>query len=214
MGKYPPPFYSSPPEKALFAQGYHYIAGIDEAGRGPLAGPVVAAAVILPENHSLRGTLDSKKLTPSMREKVYEIILSQSIAFGFGVVDQREIDRINIHRASLKAMEIAVSNLPLSVEYLLIDGLHPINVSIPQKPLKYGDFVSPLIGAASVMAKVVRDRIMEKYHQVYPCYNFAKNKGYGTQEHVEAIRKYGHCPLHRKTFKGVIPQRDLFKTNL
>lgn len=203
-----PSHYLSPPEDVLFKQGYRYIAGIDEVGRGPLAGPVVAASVILPENHSLTGILDSKKLSPQRREKIFEVIQSQSLSYGFGIVDQWEIDRINIHRASLRAMEIAVNNLYGPIEYLLIDGIHPINSSIPQVTVKHGDYISPLIGAASVMAKIIRDRIMEKYHQLYPVYNFARNKGYGTQEHLEAIKQYGYCSLHRKTFKGVVFHQD------
>jgi len=209
MRKQSLPFSSCPvpPENTLFKQGYRNIAGIDEAGRGPLAGPVVAAAVVLPPNHSLRGTFDSKLLSFSRREKIFEIIRSQSICYSFGIVDQWEIDRINIHQASLKAMEIAVNNLPSEVEYLLIDGIYPINSSIPQKTVKHGDRISPLIGAASILAKVIRDRIMEKYHQLYPYYNFAKNKGYGTQEHQKALKQFGYCPLHRKTFRRVISSR-------
>ena len=200
----------SPPERALFKQGYRYIAGIDEAGRGPLAGPVVAASVILPRQHSLPEVLDSKKLSPSLREELFHVIRRESLSFGIGIVDQWEIDRINIHRASLRAMEIAVSHLDGPVDYLLIDGIHSIKSSIPQLPVKHGDFLSPVIGAASVLAKVIRDRLMERYHQLYPLYNFAKNKGYGTEEHREALQAYGHCSLHRKTFVGVLSQRDLF----
>ncbi|MCD6353531.1 MAG: ribonuclease HII [Proteobacteria bacterium] len=214
MGNKPPLIECfTPPEDDLFEKGYKYVAGIDEAGRGPLAGPVVAAAVIFPKNHSLRGsgTLDSKKMLPVRREKVFKMIQSLSLAVAFGIVDQWEIDRINIHRASLKAMEIAASNLYNSADYLLIDGLHKINSSLPQLTVKHGDFISPLIGSASVIAKVIRDRIMEKYHQLYPGYNFAKNKGYGTEEHREAIRRYGYCSLHRKTFRGVVFYQDLIK---
>lgn len=196
-----------PPESILFKQGYHYIAGIDEAGRGPLAGPVVAGAVILPENHFIGEMLDSKQFRPSTREKIFDMIVSDSLSYGFGIVDQWEIDRINIHQASLKAMEIAVNNLQKEVEYLLVDGIHPIKSSIPQRAIKHGDRVSPVIGAASILAKVIRDRIMKKYHQLYPLYNFAKNKGYGTREHQEALKQYGYCPLHRKTFRGVIPNQ-------
>jgi len=210
MGKLLPDGYSSPPENALYAQGYRYVAGVDEVGRGPLAGPVVAAAVILPADHSIKGPLDSKKLSPTKREKVFEIILDRSLAFSFGIVDQREIDRINIHQASLKAMALAVNHLPQPVEYLLIDGAYPINNIIPQKPIIKGDLLSPLIGAASVIAKIIRDRIMEKYHHIYPYYNFKNNKGYGTQEHLKALRQYGFCSLHRKSFRGVIPIPELF----
>jgi ribonuclease HII len=134
------------------------------------------------------------------------MVQSQCVCYGIGIVDQWEIDRINIHQASLKAMEIAVSNLDEPAEYLLIDGIHRINTPIPQRPVKHGDRISPLIGAASILAKVVRDRIMERYHQCYPCYNFAQNKGYGTREHQRALKQYGYCSLHRKTFRGVLPQ--------
>jgi len=205
MGQHSLPFSSqpSPPEKILFTRGYRYIAGIDEAGRGPLAGPVVAAAVMLPQCHSLKGVLDSKQLRPRTREKLYETVRSQSVCYGIGIVDQWEIDRINIHQASLKAMEIALNNLCEPADFLLIDGIHRINTPIPQKPIKHGDRISPLIGAASILAKVVRDRLMERYHQCYPYYNFARNKGYGTREHQRALNEYGYCSLHRKTFKGV-----------
>jgi len=211
MGQQSLPFSSHPslPENILFDRGYRYIAGIDEAGRGPLAGPVVAAAVMLPRDHSIKGVLDSKQLRPSTREKLYKMVQSQSVCYGIGIVDQWEIDRINIHKASLKAMEIAVSNLCEPAEYLLIDGIHTITTPIPQRPVKHGDRISPLIGAASILAKVVRDRIMERYHQCYPCYNFAQNKGYGTREHQKALKQYGYCSLHRKTFRGVLPRENL-----
>ena len=210
MGQHSLPFSSHPslPENILFNRGYRYIAGIDEAGRGPLAGPVVAAAVMLPRGHSIKGVLDSKQLRPSMREKLYEMVQAQSVCYGIGIVDQWEIDRINIHKASLKAMEIAVSNLCEPAEYLLIDGIHTITTLIPQRPVKHGDRISPLIGAASILAKVVRDRIMERYHQCYPYYNFAQNKGYGTREHQKALKQYGYCSLHRKTFRGVLPRKN------
>ncbi|MBN2467190.1 MAG: ribonuclease HII [Deltaproteobacteria bacterium] len=199
----------SPPEDDLYRQGYRFIAGLDEAGRGPLAGPVVAAAVILPKDHSLEGILDSKELSPVFRDEVFDKIRAQAVAVGFGVVDQWEIDRVNILRCTLKAMEIAVSHLNLPVEYLLIDGLHTINAPLPQLPVKHGDYISPLMGAASVIAKVIRDRIMDRFHELYPRYNFAKNRGYGTQEHRDVLKAYGFCSLHRKTFQGVRCRQDL-----
>jgi len=213
MGKEPSevPNYFPPPELDLYKKGYQYVAGVDEAGRGPLAGPVIAAAVILPQGHSLRGPLDSKVLSPGNRESAFNVIQSQSLDLAFGIVDQWEIDRINIHRASLKAMQIAVHNLGTPIDYLLIDGIHPINSSVPQLAVKHGDFTSLCIGAASVIAKVIRDRMMDTYHKIYPGYNFSKNKGYGTKEHREAIKKYGYCSLHRKTFKGVAFSRELIK---
>jgi len=200
----------SPPENALYAQGFQYIAGIDEVGRGPLAGPVVAAAVLLPANHSISGPLDSKKLSPQKREKIYPLILEQSLAYGIGIVDNWEIDRINIHQASLKAMEIAVNHLSHPLDFLLIDGPYPIKSVIPQKTIIQGDLISPLIGAASIIAKVIRDRIMENYHYIYPRYNFKNNKGYATPEHLKALRECGFCAIHRKSFKGVIPIPELF----
>jgi len=191
------------PEKVLYRRGYNYIAGVDEVGRGPLAGPVVAAAVVLPPHHVFPGVDDSKKLTPSQREKAYADIVSRALAVGIGIIDHNEIDLINILKASLKAMAQAVEHLTCPVEYILVDGIYPIPSATTQMPVKGGDSLSLPIAAASVIAKVTRDRIMDGYHQHYPCYNFASNKGYGTREHLDALRKYGHCPLHRKTFRGV-----------
>lgn len=195
---------SSPPEDALFRQGVRFLAGIDEAGRGPLAGPVVAAAVVLPQHHSLADVRDSKELSQSARERLFDRIWRNALACGFGIVDQWEIDRLNIHHATLKAMEIAVENLHHPLDHLLIDGLYPIRNTLPQTTVVDGDRLSRFIGAASILAKVLRDRIMEYYHHCYPWYNFARNKGYGTREHLQMLRRYGHCALHRKTFKGVL----------
>lgn len=201
----------SPPEDDLLKNGYRLIAGVDEAGRGPLAGPVVAAAVILPHPHSFTGVLDSKQLRPRQRDEHFETILNEAESVGIGIIDQWEIDRINILRASLKAMEIAVSNLEKTPDFVLIDGIHTTGLTISQQAVKHGDSRSPVIGAASVIAKVIRDRIMEHYDCVYPHYNFLKNKGYGTREHRDAIQKYGYCALHRKSFKGVtMVQKALF----
>lgn len=196
-------FLSEPPESELYLRGYRYIAGVDEAGRGPLAGPVVASAVILDPHHFPDGIADSKKLTPEKRECFYKQIQGKAIAIGVGIVDNEEIDRINILRASLRAMEFAVSVLNPSPDFLLVDGPFKISSVHPQKAIKFGDTLSPLIAAASIIAKVTRDRLMLEYHEHYPAYNFARNKGYGTREHLRAIRKHGCCPLHRKTFKGV-----------
>ena len=201
----------SPPEDDLKKNGYRLIAGVDEAGRGPLAGPVVAAAVILRQRHSFTGVLDSKQLRPRQRDEILERILGEAVSVGIGIIDQWEIDRINILRASLKAMEAAVIHLEQAPDFLLIDGIYSIGLSLPQQAVKHGDSLSYVIGAASVVAKVVRDRIMEQYDRVYPRYNFLKNKGYGTRDHREAIQKYGYCSLHRKTFRGVTTaQKDLF----
>lgn len=191
------------PEYSLYKEKYRYIAGVDEVGRGPLAGPVMAAAVVLPPYCELPGVDDSKKLTPLKRETLYVDILKVALSVGIGRVDQAEIDKINILNASLKAMAIALNNLSCPVEYVLVDGIFPIATDISQMTLKRGDSRSVLIAAASVVAKVTRDKIMEAYHNQYPCYNFSRNKGYGTREHLDAIKKYGCSPLHRKTFKGV-----------
>ena len=191
------------PEYSLYKKGYRHVAGVDEVGRGPLAGPVVAAAVVLPPYGELPGIADSKRLTPLKRERLYADIFKISLSVGIGRVDQVEIDHINILKASLKAMAIAVNNLYCPVDYVLVDGIFPLPTDIPQMTVKKGDNLSVVIAAASVVAKVTRDRIMEEYHNRFPWYNFARNKGYGTREHLDALRKYGYSPLHRKTFKGV-----------
>jgi ribonuclease HII len=191
------------PEWSLYKKGYRYLAGVDEVGRGPLAGPVMAAAVVLPPYCELPGLTDSKKLTFLKREKLYIEIFKVALSVGIGRVDQAEIDQTNILKASLKAMAMAVNNLSFPVDYVLIDGIFPIAMDVPQMTLKKGDNFSMLIAAASVVAKVTRDRVMKEYHDQYPWYNFARNKGYGTKEHLDAIKRYGYSPLHRKTFKGV-----------
>jgi ribonuclease HII len=195
------------PERILYSRGYRHVAGVDEAGRGPLAGPVVAAAVILPPGRPFAGVNDSKKLTPLQREKAYAGIVGGALAVGIGIIDHDEIDRTNILKASLKAMHRAVTQITCPVEYILVDGIHPIPHLTPQTAVKDGDRLSLPIAAASIIAKVVRDRMMNIYHQHYPCYNFADNKGYGTREHRAAIQKYGYCPLHRRTFRGVKEHR-------
>jgi ribonuclease HII len=188
-------------ERRAHQRGYKLIAGIDEAGRGPLAGPVVAAAVILPPDYGNPEINDSKQLSPQKREKLYEIIKQDALSIGFGVVETSIIDSINILQATLVAMREAVSNLSITPDYLLIDGLHRIFVSIPQESIIKGDCLSVSVASASIIAKVSRDRIMEIYHRQFPQYNFLKNKGYGTEEHREAIKKYGHCKIHRRSFR-------------
>lgn len=192
-------FYESMARKA----GYGLIAGIDEAGRGPLAGPVVAAAVILKEDISLPGIKDSKKMTEKAREKAFPVIAQRVVAASIGVVSYGYIDRNNILKASLEAMKRAVLTLDPAPEYLLVDGVQGIPLSIPQKALKKGDQLSLSISAASVMAKVYRDRIMRSLHGLYPMYGFQQNKGYGTAGHLTALREYGPSPVHRLTFRGV-----------
>ncbi|MEW6615760.1 MAG: ribonuclease HII [Thermodesulfobacteriota bacterium] len=191
------------PEREIYAMGYQFVAGVDEAGRGPLAGPVVAAAVILPENHTIQGIADSKKLSANRREILFSEIYKHAEAVSVGIVGQREIERINILQASLKAMQSAVAALNYQVDYILVDGIHFIPTQIPQSVIKKGDTISPSIAAASIIAKVTRDRIMVEYHSIYPQYNFARNKGYGTEEHRQAIKRSGCCEIHRRTFKGV-----------
>lgn len=180
--------------------GYRVIAGIDEAGRGPLAGPVVASAVILPPDYLHPDITDSKKLTPRKRELLYDVIRVDALAVGLGVVEAPVIDRVNILQATLMAMRDAVHDLSLSPDYLLIDGRNRINLELPQEALIGGDASSISIAAASIIAKVSRDRIMEMYHRQFPQYNFLKNKGYGTREHRNAIQRWGKCKIHRQSF--------------
>jgi ribonuclease HII len=192
-----------PFEEEFRAQGFRAIAGLDEAGRGPLAGPVVAAAVILRGNENLKGIDDSKKLSATQREEGFGLLREKAVAIGIGVVEVQEIDRLNILQASLKAMAIAVQNLSPSPDLLLIDGIHPLAFPLAQRSIPKGDQRCLSIAAASIVAKVTRDRLMLAYHNKYPEYNFAKNKGYGTKEHFQAIRTYGCCPLHRQSFKTI-----------
>jgi ribonuclease HII len=184
-------------------QGYRAVAGIDEAGRGPLAGPVVAAAVILPEHFDLPGLNDSKQISEKKRNQLYPLIYEQAVAVGIGVGRADEVDEINILQATLKGMSRAVGRLSLLPDYLLVDGITPIPMGIEQKTLKKGDSRSLSIAAASVIAKVVRDRIMVAYDRLFPEYGFAGHKGYGSQKHRDAIAKYGPCVCHRRTFAGV-----------
>ena len=190
-------------EKEATRKGCREIAGIDEAGRGPLAGPVVSAAVILPAAFDDSEVTDSKKLSPKKRDRLYDRIYAQATTVGIGIVDSVEIDRINILQASLLSMAIAVKNLTPCPDFLLIDGIFTIASDLPQKPIKKGDSLSVSIAAASIIAKVTRDRLMQKYHHYYPQFDFSRHKGYPTKAHKEAIRKFGYCPIHRKSFKGV-----------
>jgi ribonuclease HII len=190
-------------EELINAQGYRWLAGVDEAGRGPLAGPVVAGAVIIRPGDVIPGVRDSKLLTPGQREKLYQIITSRALSWGVGIVGPREIERHNILQATLRAMKAAVLSLDPPPDFLLIDGINPIPIDLPQRPIKRGDACCPCIAAASIIAKVTRDRLMMEYHRAYPLYNFARHKGYPTRAHREAIRTYGCCEIHRRTFKGV-----------
>jgi ribonuclease HII len=191
-------------EKMYSRRGYHRIAGVDEVGRGPLAGPVVAAAVILPQEGIGEKLFDSKQIPSKKREELYNTIFAEAEGVGIGIIGQEEIDRINILQATLKAMALAVENLPLPPDFILIDGSQGgLALPIPQKPIRKGDRLCNSIAAASIIAKVTRDRMMLECHQKYPQYNFARHKGYGTKEHQRAIEKFGVCELHRKTFRGV-----------
>ena len=190
-------------EEQAKKNGYRFVAGIDEAGRGPLAGPVVSAAVILPTTFDLPGLTDSKKLSAKQRERLYPMIRQQAVAVGIGLASPREIDELNILAATLKSMQMAVSRLSISADFLLIDGISPISSDIPQKTIKKGDSRSQSIAAASVVAKVVRDRIMVVFDRHFPEFGFAQHKGYGSKEHMQTIARIGPTPLHRLSFRGV-----------
>lgn len=190
-------------EKKASKKGFSQIAGIDEAGRGPLAGPVVSAAVILPDSLPPLGIADSKKLTPKKRDYLFDKIYDYAVAVGIGIVGPAEIDRINILEAARLSMVFAVKDLKAPPDYLMIDGPFRIASDLSQEPIRKGDSLSISIAAASIVAKVTRDRIMQKYHQDYPQFGFSQHKGYPTKAHKAAIREYGCCPIHRRSFKGV-----------
>jgi len=192
-------------ERACLRRGFRSIAGVDEAGRGPLAGPVVAAAVILDRARPVRGIDDSKSLPAGVREALFDRITRSARAWAVGAADPGEIDRINILRASLLAMRRAVLALSELPDCLLVDGRDGIDFPVYQKAIIRGDALSLSIGAASIVAKVTRDRLMEEMHRRWPAYNFARHKGYPTPEHLEALRRHGPCPIHRLTFRGVLP---------
>jgi ribonuclease HII len=185
------------------ASGFTCIAGLDEAGRGPLAGPVVAAAVVLPDNLLIHGLTDSKKVPEPERERLFDIIRKQAVCYGIGVVDERTIDAVNIYQATIIAMERALQTLIPRPDYLLLDAITLPRVPLPQKSLIKGDCRSHSISAASILAKVTRDRLMLELHKKFPQYNFQKHKGYGTKEHLALIHQHGPCEAHRKTFHPV-----------
>lgn len=182
-------------------RNHSFIAGVDEAGRGPLAGPVVACAVILPRYFHHPEIDDSKKLSPKKREELYETITHVALSFAFGIVDSVTIDKINILNATKSAMQSAIDELTPRPEVVLIDGMHLETCAFKQVPLVKGDTLSISIAAASVLAKVKRDAIMRTYHKVYPQYHFYKHKGYPTKLHRQCLTQYGPCPIHRKTFR-------------
>ncbi len=187
-------------ENVLWKRGIVTIAGVDEAGRGPLAGPVVAAAVVLRPGTMIEGIDDSKLIPEDEREKLFSMITAKAAAFGVGIVGHDEIDRINILEATYRAMHAAVESLPVQPEFLLIDGNSFPATSCSCRTIVKGDARSISIGAASIVAKVTRDRLMREYHCIYPEYGFDRHKGYGTAAHLEALRIHGPCPIHRKTF--------------
>lgn len=194
-------------ESELINQGITLIGGIDEVGRGPLIGPVVAACVILPINYTLEGLTDSKKLTEKKRNYYYEIIKRDAISIGIGIVDEKEIDKINIYEATKIAMKKAIENLNIKAEYLLIDAMK-LDIDIPFTSIIKGDRLSLSISAASVIAKVTRDKMMYELDEKYPMYDLKNNKGYGTKKHIEAIEKYGITKYHRLTFNPVTKYKD------
>ncbi|SKC87060.1 RNase HII [Maledivibacter halophilus] len=187
-------------EGRFFDLGYNLIAGLDEAGRGPLAGPVVASAVILPKNKIILGVDDSKKIPEKRREKLFKEIYNSALYVGVGIVDNRIIDQINIFNATKLAMKRAIYDLKIKPDFLLIDALELADINIKQRSIVKGDSKSISIAAASIIAKVTRDNLVREYDRKYPGYNFSKHKGYGTKEHYEAINKYGVTPVHRKSF--------------
>ncbi len=197
-------------ERQAREKGYSLIAGIDEAGRGPLAGPVVAASCLIAEGLLIRGIDDSKKLTPVKREQLYqELTQNEGVSFGVGVVSPEEIDRINILQATKAAMQISLETLIITPDYLLVDGLELYYQGIPCQKVIHGDALSYVIAAASILAKVTRDSLMLSYHEEWPQYGFDKHKGYGTAQHIEAIKKHGPCPIHRRTFEPIKSMENL-----
>ena len=187
-------------ENKLYAQGIRYVAGVDEVGRGPLAGPVVAAAVILPTDFDVLGIDDSKKLSEKKREALYFQIIDKAISYGIGIIDNEKIDEINILEATKLAMKQAIDSLEPMAEYIIIDALTLKNIDIPQQGIIKGDSKSVSIAAASILAKVTRDRMMMDFHDEFPQYAFDKNKGYGTKSHYDGIDNHGICNLHRRSF--------------
>ena len=190
-------------ENELYSKGYKLIGGIDEVGRGPLVGPVVTACVILPEDFALDGLTDSKKLSEKKRDMFYDIIMEKAISVGIGIMDEDEIDKVNIYEATKLAMYQAVDNMSVKPDYILIEAMRLDKLDVPSTSIIKGDLKSITISAASVIAKVTRDRMMYELDKKYPMYKFAKNKGYPTKDHIEAIVKYGILKEHRKTFKPV-----------
>ena len=187
-------------EREMLALGAEYIAGVDEVGRGPLAGPVVCAAVIMPAHEVIDGIDDSKKLSAKKREKLSTLIRLSAMAFSIFCVQPQKIDEVNILQATRLCMKGAVESLSVRPDFVITDGNMTLDIDTPQRPVIGGDASCYSIGAASVLAKVYRDALMDKYAELYPAYGFARNKGYGTAEHIAAIKEYGLCPIHRRSF--------------
>lgn len=187
-------------EHAAFADGFSVVCGVDEAGRGPLAGPVCAAAVILPPDIQIEGLNDSKKLTDKKRRELFDIITAQAVSYAVAFCDEKVIDEINILQATFRAMRRAVESLGVRPELALVDGNRAADFGVPVRTIVRGDSLSASIAAASILAKVSRDQLMEQYDGTYPQYGFAVHKGYGTQRHYDALREYGPCPIHRMSF--------------
>lgn len=188
-------------DEEIYINGAKYICGIDEAGRGPLAGPVVVASVILPRESMIEGVNDSKKISEKKRERVYEEIIKEAISYSVGIVDESKIDEINILQATKVGLTESIKELEVVPDIILVDALRGINTcNIPYKSIIKGDATSYSIAAASIIAKVTRDRLMVKYDEMYPEYGFAKHKGYGTANHIATIREHGLCPIHRRSF--------------
>jgi ribonuclease HII len=190
-------------EKSLFNSGFYNIAGTDEAGRGPLCGPVVAACVILDPKNLPEGLNDSKKLTPLQRDSLYAIIQEKAVSIGIGIIDEKKIDKFNISRSSIIAMTKAIQSIKPEPDYILIDGNRKLPLKVQQSTIIQGDAKCMSIAAASIIAKVIRDRIMFKLHTLYPEYKLAKNKGYPTKEHFEALSEFGPAKIHRRSFNPV-----------
>lgn len=191
-------------EEEAYCNGFQYVVGIDEAGRGPLAGPVTAAACYIPKGIYLSGIDDSKKLTAKMRDLLFEEIVSDPrIIYAIGIIEAEIVDQINIYQATIQAMLQAINNLQVQPDYLLVDGLQLPHPSVSCQKIIKGDAKSQSIAAASVLAKVTRDRLMLSYHEQWPQYGFEKHKGYGTAKHLEALEQFGPCPIHRYTFEPI-----------
>lgn len=194
-------------EQELYEKGIELIGGIDEVGRGPLIGPVVTACVILPKNYILEGLTDSKKLSEKKREKFYDILMKDAISIGIGIVDEKEIDKVNIYQATKEAMAQAVDNMEIKPEHILVDAM-PLELEIPTTSIIKGDAKSITIAAASVIAKVTRDRMLDELDKIYPMYDLKHNKGYPTKKHLEAIKKYGITKYHRLSYGPVAKYKN------